>query len=537
MKTDPHIAYGCGPLSLAVLANDTDQVKHFLEYQPTALNERNELGQSPLHLAGDKPLCLQLLVEAAIPVQINQVDNYGWSALDTAMIVSSNLCNNNLEYGRCSRCNCADSVAILLKSDCAILMPHYGLQYILRASTTRCQSRYISHLKDRRRRLKQLALNNLPFSDIKALRLDSKEILDVYAPQTVNMLHQHNVEIPDALSIVRDGCPGDFQPVYRALSDYRHANKFFDMGFCEVDDAGGDRLPPLACHGIGAWHSVNYLSWLVDHGANIFRPLDRVKSPYLGKGASSAHHVFCEIGKLLGTRMNLSPRNLSSIHALNAIVIPSSLADYCQCRCTLGGCTPFINMLKTMPRYRHNQHASDMIHIFSSYLNHFWSDLNFQHHTSAVRYLTFSALEIVHTCCIQGLYGGCINRTNEEINEIREEEAPMLDLLEELLEEFQSRVDMLSAQASNGPYDFIAFLEGYWSHRMKEVPEDIDGDDVCEEERRAAEEIGVTWKKESTSDSTNSENPYNINMPEHWFYKLDQIAREPTSNHSLPLSN
>lgn len=113
----------------------------------------------------------------------------------------------------------------------------------------------------------------------------------------------------------------------------------------------------------------------------------------------------------------------------------------------------------------------------------------------------------------------------------------MLDLLEELLEEFQSRVDVLSAQASNGPHDFIAFLEGYWSHRMKEVIEDIDGDYVCEEERRAAEEIGVTWKKESASDSTNSENPYDITMPEHWFYKLDQIASEPTSNHSLPLRN
>ncbi|RYP22652.1 hypothetical protein DL765_001502 [Monosporascus sp. GIB2] len=78
--TDPYQAFGCGPLSLAVLANDVEQIKDILaNYPSTIQGEKNLLGQTPLHIAAGKPECLQLLLQIADENLLNSVDNFDCS--------------------------------------------------------------------------------------------------------------------------------------------------------------------------------------------------------------------------------------------------------------------------------------------------------------------------------------------------------------------------------------------------------------------------------------------------------------------------
>ncbi|KAL2139809.1 hypothetical protein VTI28DRAFT_4664 [Corynascus sepedonium] len=82
-------ALGSGPLSLAVVANDEDQIKYILKHHPDAIKERNLLGHSPLHLAADKPRCLRLLAQAADGKVLNTRDVYGTTALEMAILLGN----------------------------------------------------------------------------------------------------------------------------------------------------------------------------------------------------------------------------------------------------------------------------------------------------------------------------------------------------------------------------------------------------------------------------------------------------------------
>ncbi|KAK8112464.1 hypothetical protein PG984_012990 [Apiospora sp. TS-2023a] len=51
-------AFGCGPLSLAILAQDVSRVETILDTSPSSMDEITTLGLTPLHLALDKPAWL-----------------------------------------------------------------------------------------------------------------------------------------------------------------------------------------------------------------------------------------------------------------------------------------------------------------------------------------------------------------------------------------------------------------------------------------------------------------------------------------------
>ncbi len=403
-------------------------------------------------------------------------------------------------------------------------------------------------MKDRRRRLNQLALSKVSPSDIDALRLHDTETLDAHAPRVVKLLQQRNIEIPPPLIITVDGHQDKFESIYRALNSCCDADKFFNMGFRDVDPVDHCTLPPLAGHRVGYWESLEYLHWLVQHGANLFRLLKQTttyeSTLLLGKGEYTAHHTFSKVGVLLRVEMIYGPNPSSHhpTHALNRLVLPCSLADYCRCMCSPGGCTPFTNMLQAMLNTTHNdelekQNMPFMIKIFSPYLINFWADLGLQHHVAAIRYLTFSALGITHTCCNDEYDVRSSRLTGEDVDEIHEEEGPMINLLEELLEEFVPKVTALLRCESCGPDKFIEFLKDYWPHRMRDVLDDFGNNRSYEEEIQAAEEIGVVWDDLSSdlfSDSTQDQNPYTLDTLEHWMYKLDQIASEPPADSFFP---
>ncbi|KAK8001719.1 hypothetical protein PG991_013941 [Apiospora marii] len=104
----------CGPLGTAVIRNNTDEVARLISRHPGSLSELDTFGQSPLHLAAEKPQILSILVKAAGSGMLDQQDYSGSTALEAAMALSSKNCINGKSAHMCQDCGCVKCVDILL---------------------------------------------------------------------------------------------------------------------------------------------------------------------------------------------------------------------------------------------------------------------------------------------------------------------------------------------------------------------------------------------------------------------------------------
>ena len=157
---------------------------------------------------------------------------------------------------------------------------------------------------------------------------------------------------------------------------------------------------------------------------------------------------------------------------------------------------------------------------FAWYLHHFGLQMSLKNHIDAIRWGTFQALGIQHTCCSGGLrYGRVPVYDTDDIREIEEEQAALLDILEDLVEDFQDRVTRILEQDDTDVIGYIKqFWTGYWRDRIEEVLSELDGNDLSDEEKRGAEGIGVKWNAQSMSPE---EDKTNI---QYWFRYIEEIA-------------
>ncbi|RYP45967.1 hypothetical protein DL768_007749 [Monosporascus sp. mg162] len=608
-------AYGCGPLSLAILSNNLEQVEHLVRNHPATLAERDLFGHTPLHLAADKPSCLRLLVEAADARLLNQVDRpdeFGKSALETAVFLSGLRCRERTDRRMCRRCRCAECAVILLKADCALPVSAH-LQGVFRLASKRCKLRYARHLKDRRDRLNQLALDNLPATEVERLGLVSERVLDSLASRVIQLLQDRGVCIPEALAVARNG-PSS---VYQALCCPWDAELFFRVGFhdtdswCNADAAELENIPNLV-------QGLPYLHWLAKHGA-ISCQLKSFESP---KGIFTAHYTFWRIGENLESSsfywswdvfhdplpLPFAARR-AWFHELNAAVLPANIADACRCKCSPEGCNPLTSLLKGALRgnsfgyeprpspedsvaedtessehsvaevtessehsvaevTESSEHSvaevtdssehsvaevtdssehsvaedtdfpdhniagvtgppSELITEFTLYLARFWGHLEVRHHIAALRYLTYTALGIPHSCCNPYDCGEIFRESfAKDVEEVEDEHAYELGLLEELLGEFKEELIAILQDPDRGITDLIGFWKRTWVGRIKEVLDRLKRSDLTDDERRGAEEIGVVWDKMGPEPPKVIGNPYRRTTLDHWMYELEKIEAE-----------
>ncbi|KAK9770744.1 hypothetical protein SCAR479_12535 [Seiridium cardinale] len=78
-------AFGCGPLSQAVLASDIKEVENLLKNHPHMMKEKNFYGQTPLHFVANRPSYLKLLLAASNQDTLNEPDFWKSTALDYAL--------------------------------------------------------------------------------------------------------------------------------------------------------------------------------------------------------------------------------------------------------------------------------------------------------------------------------------------------------------------------------------------------------------------------------------------------------------------
>ncbi len=159
----------------------------------------------------------------------------------------------------------------------------------------------------------------------------------------------------------------------------------------------------------------------------------------------------------------------------------------------------------------------DVAPVFITYLKEYGNALRREHYCAAIRFTTFDALGIAHTCRCRMHYGRRPQLDAEEIAEIQNEYAELLELLESLIEEFETNALETFDAATDGLDSMIAFWNSYWVRRMNEVLSELSR--AGEASKAAAEDLGVVWS------SQHENKAYGPPEWEGWDYYFQQIER------------
>jgi hypothetical protein len=478
---------------MAILRRSEAHVTAILAKFPSSLYERNSLGQTPLQLACGWPPGIKLLLAAGSQDIVDRLDNFGWPAFTYASIFS-----------------CLESLELLFEADCSLfpLSPPerperepFCLAQTLYWCSEEVSAFLIQSLAARRGGLKELALDNLPLEEIEELNLRNDTVLDGKAHVVYAALKANGVDIPNTLSV-----PSMQTSVYH-LTNLRPecAEQLYDIGFRDVDIFDHIGLTPLMYESSFPLHDNSYSSlrmpaWLLSHGADLNTKPEVVQGNSMqgdsfNRHYSAAHFLAAKAGLVIPCFL---PERCSELDAeirdLLSLLYSRLNFDNCSCGCSSRGCCPGKIMWKELD-YRSRVRSRPREELLPDLMpvswvcdhlsptNESWCWLSFQ----TIRSLTFDALDIRHTCCQPQPLCDLIYEDEEEIKEIREEDRFRLQLLEELVEEFEFKY----AEYAMG---LMEFLEGYWSDRMKEVLNESTS--VGEEDIRRIEEIGVIIGKE-----------------------------------------
>ncbi|ENH75760.1 hypothetical protein FOC1_g10003924 [Fusarium oxysporum f. sp. cubense race 1] len=474
----------------------------------------------------------------------------------------------------CRRCTCAECAVILLKADCAIPASS-SLQFILNGASKRCKLRYVRHIKDRRDRLKQLALESLSGTNIQQLGLESEHILDFNAFKVTQLLQERGIHVPASIAIIGDRSFSGPVPIYRELESPNDADIFFRVGF--RDTWSWYNIPIVGLEDIPC---LPYLRWLAKHGGlSCQLPFSSSKDIFAIRCIFSAIGREIKYSRLClemdrsdeSDTSNTSPappapnREVAWIHELHAIVFAANISDACRCQCSAGGCTMLTFLLRRLIHVSefefaqrrllrdsvikerddlenfttdntgnpevsgiHENPLSKLIARFMIYLEHFSCHLEPKDHYASLRYITYTAPGIHHSCCVDRhnrwrMYEDPFYSVEDGLGD---DESHKLALLGDILDEFEENITSILEDPDRGIRDLIDFWEKTWVGRISEVLYRLEGSDLLDDERLAAEEIGVVWDKVGPELPGEMGNPYQSSTIEYWLYELRKIEEE-----------
>ncbi|KAK8040106.1 hypothetical protein PG993_008517 [Apiospora rasikravindrae] len=406
-------ALGCGPLSIAILRNDTRCVQSLLACHPGSIKEKNLFGQTPLHVAlfANARGCFPFVLQAAQAANlIYEPDNIGYTTLWWSLKLT---------------------------------------------------------------------------------------VLDLHALEIYKTLQNNYVEVPMLMDNPwRSTRLSDLEAlpvVYRFIPESAQlAEMLFQMGFRDIDHDIQFGDPPL----LNAINPV-YIDWLLQKGANLERwiwPLGN--DQYTTRGICSAHYVMHNIGWSISGEQ-LGPQETESLMSIFGRTVPIKVTDICSCACSVGGCTPFVYLLK---QYFHGNRMTpseiaDMP--FINMTHGLKTDVVTSLYQDAVRFACFYILDLTHTCCNAEGIGDASDpyeeRDYEVIEEIQQGECLFIDLLGEMVNEFTDKTARCIPGNSAQLHDC---WRDYWLNYVPEVLRTLKNSRMTEEERKNAEMIGVVWKEE-----------------------------------------
>ncbi|KAI1271758.1 hypothetical protein F5Y07DRAFT_404106 [Xylaria sp. FL0933] len=515
-------ASGCGPLSLAARAGDDRLVQDLLKRYPQSLEEINQFGQGPLHFAIKHPPCLRLILEAGAVSVLERVDNYNTTPLLYACLL-----------------DCRLSVTILLASGSHITENYLWAIHHSEADES-VVDEVLAALKQRREELKGLALENLTTIEAQSLGLHENKVLDGNAFEVQKLLLERGVDVPSRLYVGDDD--GDPHcPVYSASHSTRW-DKQWALGFRDVDACGEVWQVPLL------WRRGN-VRWLIEHGADYWTPFSERSdcTNTITAPVTPAHFLSYQLGENIFFELRVkfpyaaaygdTDSDTDSDADSNADretrrwilekLMQVRVSDTCTCPCSLGGCTPLTAFISGFDHDEWDEvqfHAQHGFLVQTLLINPNEKDL-----IAAVRRTTFDVLGLTHTCC--NFDGYLVDyraslRTPEEAEEINSEQSTLLDLFADLLIE----LDGIAHEDRGGVPLIVHDPEEFWMNRwlplITETLDNLDGDDLTEEERSAAEAIGVVWGPRPAEVVREESNNLRRYSPEWTMKELEKIMSE-----------
>ncbi|OLN91704.1 hypothetical protein CCHL11_06627 [Colletotrichum chlorophyti] len=535
---------------MKILEQDENGVKHVLKANPSFVGDVNYFGQSAIHIAvavGNLRIVKIVLLYAEAEV-LNLVDGsgpFGRYAIDYA--TEAQLHQGCIEENdtNCSGCKVLEE---LLQSQCS-LYPSL-LRSIFSTLTLAGRSEEASEavkktiilaLKGRRGKLKDLAVRNLTPAEVRAFGLTESSVLDEAAGDVHKALESCSVLVPTPLRVLEsvdgDAEDTDFQSLYTFVSEKSIAS--FAWAWVQRS-----RRRELSRTTTVTYELISYIKWLISRGAKFGEPLQ--KNFMLGKVDTAeltvAHHFMAYFVSCRSLSDWTGKLKLTLPRTISDVVFFENAVDSCRCGCSEAGCTPLTILLDGVLYehegvnylgYRHRPTAdyyiSHATHLYRLVLalvgkryrqntTYSWT------YRAVLRYLTFSALGISHSCCGMGRsqWFAESHISLEEANEIQQEQQEELLLLEDLLIEFEEKCGSNAA--------FTTFIENYWKPRMTAVLDDLHSRKLTMNERRAAEEVGVEWSsdEEENDEGDKPSKPLEREKDlEYWMGMLNEIVAEP----------
>jgi len=176
--------------------------------------------------------------------------------------------------------------------------------------------------------------------------------------------------------------------------------------------------------------------------------------------------------------------------------------DHCICACSSGGCRPISLALKRCSEEQFEPTSVAwtwyLLDDYQKTLGQMLDKLDGEKLVQdVIRFLTFSALELKHTCCehmdcfYEDYWKLIYLKSADEVEEIRDEEAELIIRLESLVADFVEQFDELRIPLSE-------FLLKHWRNKMWE--ECTKKDVIPECDKQKMEEFGVRILDQEESD-------------------------------------
>ncbi|KAF4996352.1 hypothetical protein FDECE_12496 [Fusarium decemcellulare] len=378
---------------------------------------------------------------------------------------------------------------------------------------------YWPHLKNRRQRLRQIALRNLSGSELQELRVTGEELPDKMAEEIWARLCQKGVleDRHDGLrpdigyeSISYGKVPFDRRGIFHFLSSPQVADMAFNLGFRSIDVPDINHATPILNLATQCLpdarvqppeRSLAYAEWLLEKGA-------RTDCSTNSLAISAAHKLAMLAAKWAVAEYKAGLKDtdvLTGMARVVSVVCHSNAQSHLPCPCSPGDLSRplhyfFVTALDEFgyrmsyharPSNSHRKHIRQAIHLVGL-LSHVAEGLDLAYMArSIVHVLTMKVLALRHLDNCHQAWLACERvvqwmKDNEEWEYTLREDRELIDKLEDLTEEFEQ--EFLKQNVSIGD-----FLWNHWLPTMRQYWEEIESLD--EERKQELRRLGVVLEE------------------------------------------
>lgn len=270
-----------------------------------------------------------------------------------AIVLSETLCDRREDQDE-SSCRCTLPLRILLEGGCP-LIPRRDFRANFRNGVAHpslhCEVHLAKTLLQRRQELKSIAQQHLSPLEIEKFSLNRPVVLDIYAMQVDEILRHRAIIQFGPLSTYLDE---DFthsqssvevcRSIYHELSSVEDANLYFNLGFHDLT-ARLDK-PRTPGNGSFRYMSLPFVKWLLSRGAPLYEWVKHWRLPWTGFVADGFVLSVLSDKETGNTRVCDDDEEL--VCELEEHMLFDDSVDSCRCRCSPGGCTPFVVRMKVM---------------------------------------------------------------------------------------------------------------------------------------------------------------------------------------------